>query len=101
MTRWAMVMDVRRCTGCQACSVACKAENEVPLGVFRPHVRYYELGKYPNVRRPGGPRIFGDLDDPDSEVSRLVATQPVTTMKPGQGTKPQVFYIGVVTTMDE
>ncbi|MBI4521729.1 MAG: 4Fe-4S binding protein, partial [Gemmatimonadetes bacterium] len=28
---WAKVIDNTRCIGCHACTVACKAENEVPL----------------------------------------------------------------------
>lgn len=186
MTRWAMVMDTRRCTGCQACTVACKSENEVPLGVFRTHVRYYETGTFPEARRmrlphicnhcdnppcvsvcptgasikrgdgivfvdystcigckscmaacpygarfthpdlkvadkctfcmhrvdagiapacvngcQGGTRIFGDLDDHDSEVYKIVSTLPTTVLKPGQDTKPQVFYISAPSTLDE
>lgn len=49
--QWVMVMDVRKCIGCHACTVACKAENRVPLGVWRTHIRTQEKGKYPNVRR--------------------------------------------------
>lgn len=49
--QWVMVMDVRKCIGCHACTVACKAENQVPLGVWRTHIRTQEKGKYPNVRR--------------------------------------------------
>lgn len=49
--KWAMVMDVRRCIGCHACTVGCKAENEVPLGVWRTHIRAYEKGKYPHTKR--------------------------------------------------
>ena len=40
--RVGMVVDLRRCIGCHACSVACKTENEVPLGGFRNRVRYLE-----------------------------------------------------------
>jgi len=31
--RYGMVIDLRRCIGCHSCSVACKVENDVPLGV--------------------------------------------------------------------
>ena len=34
MTRWAMVIDLRRCVGCQACTVACQIGNDLPLGMF-------------------------------------------------------------------
>ena len=40
--RAGMLIDLRRCIGCHACSVACKTEHDVPLGGFRMRVRYLE-----------------------------------------------------------
>jgi Fe-S-cluster-containing dehydrogenase component len=48
---YAFVIDNRRCIGCHACSVACKAEHEVPLGVARTWVKYVERGTFPETRR--------------------------------------------------
>jgi Fe-S-cluster-containing dehydrogenase component len=48
---YAFVIDNRRCIGCHACSVACKAEHEVPLGVARTWVKYIEKGVFPDTRR--------------------------------------------------
>ena len=45
------VIDHTRCIGCHACTVACKSENEVPLGSFRTWVKYTEEGVFPDVRR--------------------------------------------------
>ena len=45
------VIDHSRCIGCHACTVACKAENDVPLGNFRTWVKYTESGSFPEVRR--------------------------------------------------
>ena len=176
--RMAMVIDLRKCVGCHACAVACKAEFNVPLGVWRSWVKQVEQGRYPNTRRfflprlcnhcqkplcveacptkaswqredgavlvreercvgcrlcmaacpydarfyhpethivgkctfcvhrveqgpgpacvntcQGRARTFGDLNDPHSEVARLVASQPTQVIKPEMGTEPQVFYI--------
>ncbi len=45
------VIDQSRCIGCHACSVACKQENDVPLGGFRTWVKYVEAGTFPEVDR--------------------------------------------------
>ncbi|VAW20051.1 Tetrathionate reductase subunit B [hydrothermal vent metagenome] len=178
--QYAMVIDIRRCIGCQACSVACKTEFAVPLGLTRSWVEYVEKGIYPNVTRSflprlcnqcsepacvpvcptgatykrkedgivvvdadkcigckyciqacpydarfinpltgtadkcdfclhrveqgiapscvntcqGKARIFGDMNNPESEVAKLIATEPVTVLRQEMGTGPNVYYIG-------
>jgi Fe-S-cluster-containing dehydrogenase component len=36
---------------------------------------------------------FGDLDDPESEVSRLIASRPSFVLNPAAGTKPRIYYL--------
>ncbi|HET9721105.1 MAG TPA: 4Fe-4S dicluster domain-containing protein [Solirubrobacteraceae bacterium] len=179
MTRFGFVLDQRSCIGCHACTVACKQEHGVELGVFRTWVKYIEQGTFPDTRRyfsvlrcnhcdaapcvsacpvtalyrredgivdfdpercigckaclnacpydalyidpdshtaakcnfcahrvdqgmkpsceivcPTQAIISGDLDDPDSEISRLIDTVPSRVRAPEQGTRPKVFYLG-------
>lgn len=42
---------------------------------------------------PGDARIFGDLDDPNSEVNKLLSSHTSQTLLPHKGTKAKVFYI--------
>lgn len=49
--RWAMVMDLRRCIGCRACTVACKSENDVSLGRFRAVIQEKTIGTFPNTKK--------------------------------------------------
>jgi Fe-S-cluster-containing dehydrogenase component len=178
MARLGMLIDLRTCIGCHACSVACKAEFDVPLGSYRDTVLYAEEGDYPHAARhfipvlcnhcedapcldacptgaitrlpdgevtidegdcnvnrycmsacpygaiyidpvkdvaqkctfcahrteegrqpacvdacPTGCRIFGDLDDQDSEIAQKLAGNPTTVWKEEAGTSPRVFYI--------
>lgn len=178
--RYAMLIDTRRCIGCNTCAVACKAENNVHLGVWKSWVKQIQKGEYPHVSKsflpllcnnceepicvtvcpvnanriedngivstdphrcvgcrycmaacpyevrylhpikkivekcnwcdhrvlkglppacveacPTGARIFGDMNDPDSEIFQLLHTHPVQVVKPEIGTKPHVFYINM------
>ena len=180
-TRYAFLIDLRKCIGCRTCHVACKAENDVPLGVYRTWVKEIEKGVYPKVRRhfipvvcnqceapacttvcpvvatyamPNGivyidphrcigcgycmaacpyavrfihptrrvaekcdwcwPRVregygppacvqacptgvftFGDLADPESAISKIMARESAVPLKPETGNQPQAFYIGL------
>ncbi len=51
MTRLGFLLDSESCIGCHACTVACKAEHDVPLGVNRTWVKYIETGTFPDVNR--------------------------------------------------
>ena len=187
--RYGMLIDVRRCSGCQACSIACKTEFDVPVGGVRSWVEHHEAGVFPNTERrmmprlcnhcseppcvdacpvenatykrddgivvvddtlcigcakcveacpydarfmnpfkgdpkltkgngvadkcdfclhrisrgvapscvntcPGKARIFGDLNDPTSEIAKLVAEYDTTVLLRDKKTKPSVMYIG-------
>ncbi len=61
--RWKMALDVERCIGCHACSVACKVENNVPLGRFRTKVYYWDTGKFPKTRRYFLPTLCMQCED--------------------------------------
>jgi tetrathionate reductase subunit B len=179
--RYAIVLDTRRCIDCKACTVACKAENNVPLGKenYRNWVGADPLrGSYPNLGESYTPsqcqhcsnppcahvcptsattigsdgiihvidhkcigckycmtacpynaryyneeieavdkctfcmqriqvgrtpacvetcptkvRVFGDLNDPNGEVSQLLAENPSRVLKAAQGTKPNLYYL--------
>ena len=45
------VIDHGKCIGCHACTIACKSENDVPLGSFRTWVKYTETGTFPTTER--------------------------------------------------
>ncbi|MDR3563400.1 MAG: 4Fe-4S dicluster domain-containing protein [Negativicutes bacterium] len=62
--RYAMVIDLRRCIGCNSCTVACKLENSTPEGKFRSWVIERETGEYPAVDRYNLPRLCNHCDNP-------------------------------------
>jgi Fe-S-cluster-containing dehydrogenase component/formate-dependent nitrite reductase membrane component NrfD len=49
--KYGFIIDNRKCIGCHACTTACKSEHEVPVGVFRTHVKQVEKGTFPDTRR--------------------------------------------------
>jgi hypothetical protein len=44
---------------------------------------------------PSGALVFGDLDDPKSDVSKIVASKKTEALNPEHKTKPRVYYLGL------
>lgn len=57
MTQMAIVTDLDRCTGCHACTVACKMANGVPIGKY--WTRTVRVGPFPTA---GGSGNWPDID---------------------------------------
>jgi molybdopterin-containing oxidoreductase family iron-sulfur binding subunit len=73
--KWGMVIDLRKCIGCDACTIACVAENHLPPGVVYRPVLKEESGTYPNVVRRFIPRPCMQCENPPCvEVCPVSAT---------------------------
>jgi len=62
--KYGMVIDLRRCIGCNACTIACKQQYGNPPGIFYSHVNITEVGKYPNARQVPLPVLCNHCDNP-------------------------------------
>ncbi|ADH85125.1 4Fe-4S dicluster domain-containing protein [Desulfurivibrio alkaliphilus] len=96
-----VAIDYKRCIVCASCILACPYDARykspqtkvIDKCTFCAH-RIAE-GKLPACvdTCPTKVRVFGDLNDPNSEVARLLATRHYRVLKPEQGTKPSLFYL--------
>lgn len=64
---YVMVIDLKRCVGCQACTEACKLEHATPPGVTRTKVLKKEVGTFPDVRRFPVPVLCMQCENPPCE----------------------------------
>ena len=64
--RYGMVVDLRKCIGCQACTVSCSMENLPPIGQFRTTVLQYEVDRGTGVppAMVSLPRLCNHCDEP-------------------------------------
>lgn len=65
--RYVMVLDLSRCIGCQACTVACKQKNGTPPDVLYSQVLVEETGTFPNSRMTFLPILCMHCDNPPCE----------------------------------
>jgi len=94
------LVDRDKCTGCKACIAACPYDARFvhPSG-FVDKCTFCEhrvsRGKEPACVSvcPTNCLHFGDLNDPNSNVSRLLETRRYRTQKADLGTKPQLYWL--------
>ncbi|HKJ60052.1 MAG TPA: 4Fe-4S dicluster domain-containing protein [Halobacteriales archaeon] len=74
IAKYGFVIDNRRCIGCHACTVACKAEHDDPIGVNKTWVKYIEKGEFPNTQRNFSVMRCNHCDDsPCTDVCPVTA----------------------------
>lgn len=105
-----VLVDGDRCVGCAYCVQACPYDarfinhhtGKADKCTFCSH--RLEAGLLPACVETcvGGARIFGDINNPESEISRRLkaADGKTRVLKPEAGTLPNVYYIGLEEHLD-
>lgn len=112
-----VIMDYHRCIGCRYCMAGCPygarsfnfrdpKDYIKDINLQYPHrtrgvvekctfcVEKLAQGKMPLcVEASGGAMIFGDLEDPNSPVRKVLKEKYAIRRNPSAGTEPGVFYI--------
>lgn len=83
--RWAMLLDLRKCVGCHACTIACVSENKLPPKLYYRPVFEYEQGKYPTVTRSYLPKPCMQCDKPPCVAACPVKGPDGATWKETKG----------------
>ena len=114
-----VAMDYHRCIGCRFCMMGCPyGARSFNWFDAKPNIKKYNpefsartrgvvekcnfcaerlaLGKEPacvEALKDTGALVFGDLNDPHSELRQILDKEPTIQRKPTLGTKPSIFYI--------
>lgn len=95
-----VLIDESKCIGCKYCVVACPYDVRQVNERGIPEKCRFCAGHIENGGQPpcvttcmNTVRVFGDLDDPDSEISRQMKEKEVYRLAEYKGTKPRVFYV--------
>ena len=96
-----VLVEPSKCTGCKACIAACpydarmimRPEGYVDKCTFCHHRVDQGMDPACVATCPTGCMYFGDLDDPGSKVSELLATRRFKAPLEETGNKPNVFYL--------
>jgi Fe-S-cluster-containing dehydrogenase component/formate-dependent nitrite reductase membrane component NrfD len=95
--------DNRLCIGCKACMQACPYDalyidpnhNTAAKCNFCAHRVEMSLEPACVIVCPTQAILAGDLNNPGSKVSHIVANKKVSVRKPQKGTQPKLFYVGI------
>lgn len=96
-----VLIDHKKCIGCKYCMVACPyeartmdKEKHVPEKC-KFCAGFVEEGQMPPCVSTcmNEVRVFGDLDDPNSKISQLLAEKNVSQLAPEKGTRPRIYYV--------
>jgi len=89
--KWGFIVDLDRCIGCKACAIACKAEFDTRLGVFRSQVMYFEHGKYPEAKNDFLPWLCNHCENPPCVP--VCPVEPIEDMFMGVKFEKRATYV--------
>jgi Fe-S-cluster-containing dehydrogenase component len=97
-----VLVDKLKCIGCKYCSWVCPynmpqyslEDGTMEKCTFCVHRVDQSLEPACVIACVYGARFFGDLNDPHSEISKLIASKRGGVLLPEQGTLPSVYYVG-------